>query len=187
MNKFQARQSLNMKVPNESIPVEDYLQEPQWLVAAITEADRLETLKDNLFRLKLRPKKFMKLQFEPQVDLKVWTDDNKTLHIRSHDYQLIGLEDLQDSFDLELSGELTPVGHRGSKTQLEGEARIQVSLEKPRVLRLVPDAVLKTAGNAFLGGILGTMKGRVRRQLVQDYRRWVEAQESDQPAAKVAR
>lgn len=186
MKKFQARQSLKIKVPNESIPVENYLQEPQWLVAAITEADRLETLDDDLFRLKLRPKKFMKLQFEPQVDLRVWTDDNKTLHIRSHDYQLIGLEDLQDTFGLQLSGELAPVGHRGSKTQLQGEARIQVSLETPRALRLVPNTVLKTAGNAFLGGILGTMKGRVRRQIVQDYRRWVEAQESDQPAATAA-
>lgn len=160
-----------MKVPNEAIPVEEYLKEPQWLVAAITEANRIETLADNHFRLKLRPKKFMHLQFEPQADLKVNTDADGTLHIRSTGCRVIGLENLEKSFTMDLTGELGP-RRQGQTTWLEGIARIQVRFELPSVLSIIPKAVLKPTGNTFLGSILGTMKGRVKRQLVKDYQRW---------------
>lgn len=175
MQEFQAQQRLKMKVPNETIPIEEYLEEPRWLVAAITEADRIETLEDHHFRLKLRPKKFMRLEFTPEADLRVTTDNNGTLHIQSTGCRVLGLENLQESFNLDLSGELTPL-HRGEKTWITGTARLQVRFEPPPGLQLLPQAMLKPAGNAFLKGILTTMKKRIRKQLVSSYRQWVEAQ-----------
>ncbi|PSN20655.1 hypothetical protein C7271_01115 [filamentous cyanobacterium CCP5] len=182
MQTFYARQSLKLRVPSAPIPIEDYLQEPKWLVAAITEADQVEAIGDDCFRLELRAKRFMQLQFKPQVDLKIWMGTDGTLYIRSTNCQIIGLEDLQRSFSLELAGELAPL-HKGPKTWLHGSAQIEVNLELPAPLKMIPGTVMKSAGNSFLGGILKTMKGRVRRQLVKDYRRWAQVQATDTATA----
>lgn len=39
----------------------------------------------------------------------------------------------------------------------------------------MPDSVLDRTGRTFLSGILGTIKHRIERQLVEDYRAWVAA------------
>jgi hypothetical protein len=42
----------------------------------------------------------------------------------------------------------------------------------------MPPPVLDRAGKTFLSGILGTIKHRIERQLVEDYRAWVAATRS---------
>ncbi len=45
----------------------------------------------------------------------------------------------------------------------------------PPPLKLLPEPILNNSGQGFLNGILLTIKYRLERQLLKDYRRWVEA------------
>ena len=174
MRHFQVSQTLNMSVPNEVIPIEHYLRQPQRLVQAITDPSRIQQLAPSHFRLQLRPLQFMMLRLEPSVDLQVWTQDEGTLHLRSLDCEIRGAQLLPQSFSLELAGTLSP-HRRGTATELRGKADLKVQVDVPLPLKLLPEPVLERSGQAFLNGILLTIKYRLERQLVQDYRRWVKA------------
>jgi hypothetical protein len=58
-------------------------------------------------------------------------------------------------------------------TELQGQADLQIHLELPPPIRFLPASVLDRTGRTFLSGILGTIKHRIERQLVEDYRAWV--------------
>ncbi len=179
MRHFQVSQTLKMAVPNEVIPIDQYLRQPQRLVQAITDPSRIQQLAPSHFRLRLRPLKFMMLRLEPTVDLQVWTEAEGTLHLKALDCEVKGAQFLKDSFSLELAGILSP--HcRGSNTELSGKADLKVQVEVPSPLQLIPESVLESSGKTFLKGILLTIKYRLEGQLIQDYRRWVRAK-STQP------
>ena len=173
MRHFQVSQTLKMVVPNEVIPIEQYLRQPQRLVQAITDPSRIQQLAPSHFCLRLSPLKFMMLRLEPKVDLQVWTEAEGTLYLKALDCEIQGAQFLQESFGLELAGTLSP-HRRGSETALSGKADLKVQVEVPPPLRLIPESVLESSGRAFLKGILLTIKYRLERQLVQDYRRWVK-------------
>ncbi len=173
MRHFQVSQTLKMVVPNEVIPIEQYLRQPQRLVQAITDSSRIQQLAPSHFRLRLRPLEFMMLRIEPKVDLQVWTEAKGILHLKALDCEIRGAQFLQESFGLELAGTLSP-HRRGSETELSGKAYLKVQVEVPPPLKLIPESVLESSGRAFLKGILLTIKYRLERQLVQDYRRWVK-------------
>ena len=116
----------------------------------------------------------MMLRFEPTVDLQVWTQAEGTLHLRSLDCEIRGTHLLRESFGLELAGTLSP-HRRGNDTELRGRAELKVRVDVPPPLKLIPESVLESSGRAFLKGILLTIKYRLERQLIQDYRRWVKA------------
>ncbi len=173
MHQFQVSQTLKMGVPNELIPIEHYLRQPQRLVQAITDPSRIQQLAPSQFRLQLRPLQFMMLRLEPTVDLQVWIQDEGTLHLRSLDCEIRGGDFLPQSFRLELAGTLSP--HRLlTTTELRGKVDLKVQVDVPLPLKLIPEPVLSSSGRAFLNGILLTIKYRLERQLVQDYRRWVQ-------------
>jgi hypothetical protein len=174
MRRFQVSQTLKMKVPNEEIPIEYYLRQPQRLVQAVTDARRIQPLASDQFRLQLRTLQFMMLQIESTVDLQVWTSDTGALHLRSLDCEIRGAAFLSQSFRLELEGILTPQ-RQGTITELQGQADLTIQVDIPPPLMLIPEAVLESSGEAFLSGILLTVKYRLERQLLQDYRRWVKA------------
>ncbi len=174
MRQFQVSQTLKMVVPNEVIPIEQYLRQPQRLVQAITDSSRIQQLAPSHFRLRLRPLEFMMLRIEPTVDLQVWTEAEGRLYLRVFDGEIRGAQFLRESFGLKLAGTLSP-HRRGSNTELRGKADLKVEVEIPPPLKLIPESVLESSGRAFLKGILLTIKYRLEGQLVQDYRRWVKA------------
>ena len=94
--------------------------------------------------------------------------------MRSLDCEIRGAQFLPQSFRLELAGTLSP-HHQGSTTELRGKADLKVQVDVPPPLKLLPDPVLEQSGRAFLNGILLTIKYRLERQLLQDYRCWVKA------------
>ncbi len=177
MHRFQASQTLRMAVPNEVIPIEHYLRQPQRLVQAITDPSRIQQLTLSNFRLQLKPLQFIMLSIQPIVDLKVWTQAEGVLHLRSLECKIRGAEFLPQSFSLELAGTLSP-HRRETITELRGRADLKVQVEVPSPLKLLPEPVLERSGRTFLNGILLTIKYRLERQLVQDYRRWVKANQT---------
>jgi hypothetical protein len=176
MHNFHTSQSLNLLVPNEVVPIEHYLKQPQRLVQAITDPRRIETVDDSVYRLSMRPLQFLGIHIEPMADLKVWSTADGSLCLEALDCQVRGpeyLSHINDTFSLGLQGKLTPQ-RQEFHTELTGQANLSIQLELPPPIKFMPHPVLDSAGKAFLGGILSTIKHRIERQLVEDYRHWVK-------------
>lgn len=183
MHEFHASQTLRLRVPHEAIPIEHYLRQPQRLVQAITDPRRIEVLGEGVYRLSLRPLQFFGLSIDPTADLRVGSLADGTLRLESVACQVKGPEYLSfvnESFGLALQGTLTPK-RQASYTELQGRADLQIHLELPPPIRFMPVSVLDRTGQAFLGSILTTIKYRIERQLVEDYRAWVATSQRQPP------
>ncbi|HSM80368.1 MAG TPA: DUF1997 domain-containing protein, partial [Nodosilinea sp.] len=149
-------------------------------VQAITDPRRIEVLGEGVYRLSLRPLQFMGISIEPTADLEVRSRADGRLELASVGCEVKGpdyLSFVNDSFGLALKGTLTPHRHP-THTELRGQADLQIQLELPAPIRYMPAAVLDRTGQAFLSGILTTIKHRIERQLIEDYRAWVSANQA---------
>jgi hypothetical protein len=182
MQEFRASQLLNLRVPNGPLPIEHYLRQPHRLVQAITDPRRIDQLEEGLYRLSLRPLQFLGISIQPTTDLRVWVLADGTLCLEAVDCQVYGpayLDYVNQSFSMGLTGRLTPQP-QAPYTALVGQADLQVQLDLPAPLALMPSAMVQTAGGRLLGGILATIKHRLERQLVEDYHSWAH-QQGDRP------
>lgn len=173
--QFHASQSIDLTVPELSIPVQHYLRQPQRLVQALADTSRVEILSENCFRLKMRPLNFLMLNLQPIVDLELQADANGAIALRSTGCKVLGVEYINDRFHLSLNGRLAPELVYG-KTHLRGLADLRVQVDVPPMLWLTPKPLLEATGNGLLKSILMTIKQRLTHQLLLDYRHWVEAQ-----------
>ncbi|KKI99238.1 hypothetical protein PROH_15980 [Prochlorothrix hollandica PCC 9006 = CALU 1027] len=173
--QFTALQSVALSISQEIVPVEHYLRQPQRLIYALIEPERVEQRSASLFRFKLSPLKFLMLKIEPTVDLKVWTGADGVLRLQSMATQLKGLETFDTGFDLKLIGNLAPY-RRGQKTELRGQADLMVQVDLPPSWVFMSRTLVQATGNALLKSVLTTMRQRLERQLLQDYENWVKSQ-----------
>jgi len=182
--RFTESQSVEILLSEERIPIQHYLRQPRRLVNALMDPSRIEVLGEDCFRLKMRPLNFMMLQVQPVVDLRIWSDSNGVLHLRSAGCEIRGVEYINQRFDLDLVGQLavlpvvTPPPNRTQPgIQLWGEVDLEIRIELPPALWLTPKSLIDATGKGMLRGILATMKQRLMHQLVADYRQWVADQE----------
>jgi hypothetical protein len=169
---FLATETLEILVPEETIPIQHYLRQPQRLVTAIADPSLMETLSPHHFRLKMRPLSFMDIyHFQPTVVLKVWAVANGTVHLRSESCEIRGIDYINHRFSLSVTGKLFPYQRKG-QTHLKGKADLTVKVDLPYPLRLTPKPLLEMTGNSLLKGVLGRIKQRLLSQLLQDYQQW---------------
>ncbi|WP_439345527.1 DUF1997 domain-containing protein [Vacuolonema iberomarrocanum] len=176
--QFHATQSIDLAVPELSIPVQHYLRQPRRLVNALMDSSRVEMLGQNEFRFKMRPLRFLSLSLQPIVDLRVEADAQGTIYLKSINCDVLGIDALKKHFHLDLEGYLSPVLVAG-QTRLDGNADLQVSVNIPPMLWLTPKALVESTGNTLLKSILMTIKQRLTHQLLADYREWVSDQLSE--------
>ncbi|MEM9244516.1 MAG: DUF1997 domain-containing protein [Cyanobacteria bacterium P01_F01_bin.153] len=153
--------------------LETYLGESQRVVAAMGQGSRWEALEDEKFRLALRPLSIFGLSFEPTVDLKVWQDKDKVLRLRSLDYDMAGIDYINQKFTLQLFGRLR-VTERDGDIYLKGVADLGASLIMPPPISYLPENAIISAGNGLLASVLKTIHQRLCENLVTDYQRWAE-------------
>ncbi|MFB2935164.1 DUF1997 domain-containing protein [Aerosakkonemataceae cyanobacterium BLCC-F154] len=171
--RFDASQSVEIAVPQQPIPIQHYLRQPKRLVQALVDANRIEQLSDEIFRLKMRPLAFMTLTIQPTVDMRVWADSEGTVHLESVASQIRGVEYINQRFALNLKGRLSP-HHINGITYLKGRADLQVQVELPPPFWLTPKPILETTGNGLLKSVLLTIKHRLMQQLLLDYAAWAK-------------
>lgn len=171
---FTAAQSVDLPVVEQPIPIHHYLRQPQRLVNALVDPTRVEHLSEDCFRLKLRPLLFMNLSVQPVVDLKVWTEPDGTVQLKSIGCEIRGIQYINQRFNLHLVGRLSPRCVNGV-THLQGRADLQVSVELPPPLSFTPKPFLEAAGTGLLRSVLLTIKQRLMHQLLLDYQRWANA------------
>ncbi len=171
---FFASQSIEITVPDQPIPIQHYLRQPQHLVHAIADPTLIQQLSQERFRLKMRPLNFLTLNFQPTVELKVWADSDGTVHLASLGCKIIGLDYINQRFTLKLNGKLYPYQTNGV-TKLKGRADLSVDVDIPLPLSLTPKPIIETTGNGLLKSVLLRIKQKLMHQLVLDYCQWANA------------
>lgn len=172
--RFKAMEVVHLSVPDAPVPIHDYLLQVDRLVGAIADPQRTEKLTDNQYRLQMQPIGFLDLyQFQPIVTLKIWCDRHHTVHLKSVDYQLRGLEAFMSGFKLTLEGTLKPVHHQ-DHLALQGRADLAVKLELPPPLWFTPKALLQNTGDRLLREVLQRIKKQILQQLIRNYQIWAQ-------------
>ena len=177
-NRFTASQSVQLAVPEQRVPIQQYLRSPQRIVKALGDRRRLERLSSDCYRLKMRPLKFFMLKIEPTVDMKIWADVKGTIHLKSVGCSLKGIEMINEHFQLELSGTMEPCCI-GDATYLRGGADLGLTIFLPPPFSMMPESVLRSTGNNLLASVLLKMKQKLMQQLLLDYCQWA-AREAEQ-------
>lgn len=169
--RFNASQTVEMVVSEQSVPIQHYLRQPQRVVNALAASSQIEQLEDERFRLKMRPLTFISLTVQPIVDLRVWAESDGTVHVQSVGCEIKGVEYINQRFKLSLIGKLQPVQSNGA-TVLRGRADLEVQVDVPMPIALAPKPFLEATGNGLLKSVLLTVKQRLMHHLLADYRAW---------------
>jgi len=183
--QFFASQSVELAVPDQSIPIQHYMRQPQRLIKALVDPNRTEQLTADSFRLKMQPVSFIMLSVQPIVDMQVWAELDGTIHLKSIGCEIRGVEYINQRFSLNLNGRLAPQQINGV-TYLVGRADLEVQVDVPPLLWLTPKSFLESTGNALLHSVLSTVRYRLMHQLLVDYRSWAIAQLNQAPDAAVS-
>ena len=126
----------------------------------------------------MRPLNFMEIyHFQPTVILKVWTDSEGKVYLKSESCQIRGIDYINDRFTLSLQGKLIPETNNQNQTYLNGKADLEVRVELPPPLWLTPKPFLEVTGNGLLKSVLLRIKQKLVSQLVKDYYNWVSNEE----------
>jgi hypothetical protein len=168
---FTADRSVELAVPKQPIPIQHYLRQPHRLVRSLVDANRVEQIGEDEFCLKMRSLSFFGFDLQPTVFLRVWTETDGTVKIVSTNCEIRGIDYIDRRFSLDLIGELSPYEQQG-QTYLEGYADLTVQVDLPPPLSFMPKAIVESAGNSLLKGILNTFKQRLLNQLLADYVVW---------------
>jgi len=183
LTKFTASQPVEIAVPEQPIPIQHYLRQPQRLVNALVDQRRIQQLSEEIFRLKMRPLSFMSLSIQPTVDMRVWAESNGTIYLRSVGCEIRGFEYINQRFSLNLRGYLLPY-QSNTGTRLEGRADLEVQVDLPPPFSLTPKPILETTGNGLLKSVLLTVKQRLLHHLLADYCQWVISQTQEKSLGK---
>ncbi len=178
MLRFSASQSVTISVPPQPLPIEVYLSEVDRLMYALIDESQVEALGSDLFRVKVRPIRFIGLSLQPICDIKVWIEDD-TVRLTSNQCYLEGHESFNQKFSLNLQGYLV-VQATANGQKLRGQANLGVGVDLPQAMRLTPQPLLERGGNGLLNGILIALKQRMMRQLIQNYCAWASSDTSAQ-------
>ena len=173
-SQFFASQSVELTVPEQPIPIQHYLRQPQRLVYAIADPNQIQQLDPQRFRLKMRPVNFLSLNFQPTVELKVWVDAKGIVNLTSLGCEILGLDYINQRFNLDLKGILYHSQINGV-TKLKGKADLKVSVDVPFPLSLTPTPIIETTGNGLLRSILLRIKQKLMHQLLLDYSQWANS------------
>jgi Protein of unknown function (DUF1997) len=185
LTQFSASQSVELVVPDQPIPIQHYLRQPQRLIKALVDPTRTEQLSAECFRLKMHPLSFMMLSIQPIVDMEIWSELDGTINLKSVGCEIRGVEYINQRFSLNLQGRLAPQQINGI-THLVGKADLEVQVDMPPPLWFTPKPILETTGNTLLRSVLLTVRHRLMHQLLVDYRNWVTAQLEEAPAVGIS-
>lgn len=165
---FSASQRLDLPVDRNRRHLAAYLQQEERVIGALLDERQLSKLSPGTYRYTVTTLQVFQLQVKPVVSLQVQTDQG-SIHMRALDCELEGLGIVQD-FSLTLDATMICDEHG-----LSGDARLDVSVSQPPLLKLIPRQALEKTGASLLSGILLGIKTRVGQQLLTDFHSWVEA------------
>lgn len=174
--QFKAKQTVDITVQEQPVPIQHYLRQPHRVILALVDPKQTEQIQPDVFRLKMRPLKFMMLSVQPTVDMKIRAQSDGEIHLESVACKIEGVNFIDQRFNLRLKGILSPK-MMDNRTHLVGQADLWVEVDVPPPLAFTPRSMLETTGNGLLVSVLSTIKQRLMHQLLADYRKWAIAQQ----------
>jgi Protein of unknown function (DUF1997) len=183
--KFTAERSVDIAVPQQPIPIGHYLRQPHRLVRSLVDPNRMRQVSEDEFCLTMRTLSFFGFDLQPTVFLRVWTEVDGTVRVVSTNCEIRGIDYIDRRFSLHLSGKLSPYDKQG-QTYLGGSADLEVQVDLPPPLNFMPLAMVESAGNSLLKGILNSFKQRLMNQLLADYAVWANTNAQGNYADPVA-
>ena len=169
---FEASQKLDLPVRTGAERLPSYLLQEERVLGALLDSRQLTRLEPGRYRYVVTSLQVFQLQVKPVVSLQIDMEAD-TLVMRALDCELEGLG-IVDDFALNLEARLACTAHG-----LQGHAHLSVTVSQPPLLKLIPKRVLESTGESILNGILIGIKARVGKQLIDDYRSWCRATESN--------
>ncbi|XGV87055.1 MAG: DUF1997 domain-containing protein [Limnothrix sp. BL-A-16] len=168
---FFASQTIDMPVPPMRRSIAEYLRQPHRVALAVAQPGRVVALGGDRYRLSVQPLTFAHLQFQPVVDLRVWTDEAGVVRMRSVGCELVGLKELGNGLSLELVGQVRAIS-TSAGDRLKGVVDLKVRVKLPPPVDRLPATTVQSTGQLLLAQVLASMKQRLVEQLSADYRRW---------------
>jgi Protein of unknown function (DUF1997) len=170
LTQFTASQMIELRVEEAQLPIEAYWADPQRLMYALVEHDRVRSLGAGQFEISVRSLSFLGLTLQVRVVVEIWVEEGR-VRVRSRSCELMGAEFFNQRFELNLEGQLVALRSRQG-VKLWGKADLMVRVDVPLPLSLTPRPILEATGNALLRSVLVTIQQRMNRQLLADYRVW---------------
>lgn len=167
---FKAVQKLDLPVLEQPDRLPNYLREEKRVVGALLSSEQLTCLAAGSYRYEVNPLQLFQLRIKPVVELKAQQFPRR-LELDSVKCDLDGVPGITDNFQLSLRSWL-----QAEPNGLLGEAELSVEVDHPAILRLIPARILEATGESLLNGILLTIKGRVGKQVVRDFKNWCQVQ-----------
>ena len=162
---FDAKQKLKLSVTTNKEYLSDYLLQEERVVGAMLDSNKLIPEGKGKYKYNVTSFRVFQLDINPVVSIAV-ENDNGALKMSALDSKLDGLGIVED-FNLILKAYL-----EATRTGLEGEALLGVTVSQPPLLKLVPKKILESTGQSVLNGILLGIKARVQQQLIKDFSEW---------------
>ena len=169
MIHLYASQSVEIAIFPAPVPVHQYLMNTERLVHALAEPSQIKVLGAHRFQFSMRPIKFLMLTLEPVAEVQIYPNEHDEIVIYSDSCRLRNQALLNRRFSFKLQGWLAA---RPDNSGVSGNAELNISIDLPSAFRLTPKTLLESTGNTLASGILGTIKQRLQRRLLHEYRAW---------------
>ncbi len=169
MVHLNASQSVEIAISPAPVPIYQYLSNTERLVYSLAEPSQIRVMGRHTFQFSMRPIKFLMLTLEPVADVQIYPNDSGEIIIYSDSCRLRHQALLNRRFSFKLQGWLAA---RADNSGVFGNAELDIHIDLPTAFRLTPKPLLESTGNAIANGILNTIKQRLQRRLVHEYRGW---------------
>lgn len=169
MIHLHASQSVEIDIAPAPVPIHQYLMNTERLVYSLADPSQIEVLGLHQFQFSMRPIKFLMLTLEPIAEVQIYPNEHNEIVIYSDSCRLRKQALLNRRFSFELQGWLAA---RPDNSGVSGNAELNIAIDLPSAFRLTPKALLESTGNTIANGILGTIKQRLQRRLLHEYRAW---------------
>ncbi|NJK72464.1 MAG: DUF1997 domain-containing protein [Synechococcaceae cyanobacterium SM2_3_60] len=173
---FAAQQSASLTLAGSRAEVEAFCQEPEHLVAALIDRDRVVRHGVDLFRVRMRPIQALGLHIQPIVDLRLTTAPGAQVTLQATGCHLAGNDWLNQHFGLDFQGILQPETATEQSVTLAGLADLHVHISLPPMLRFTPAPLVQAVGNPIMQGVLLAIRHSLSQELPRQFYYWQQRQ-----------
>mmetsp|Transcript_7367 Transcript_7367/g.22455 ORF Transcript_7367/g.22455 Transcript_7367/m.22455 type:complete len:234 (+) Transcript_7367:116-817(+) len=178
---FTSSRRFSGKVQGTALELREFMRtDPGGLVKACWSEKFVQKLDENLYRTSMPPMQFLQFNLKAFADVRAtYDEDIQGIRLKSVgsrvDVPQMGID--AESFQLELSGVL--LGRDNSQNaMIDGKADLEVSLVLPSIARLIPKAMIETAGSQITSTVLDMMKRNLTLNYPRAHLRWLRYQQS---------
>lgn len=136
--------------------------------------DRVQTLEDGVYRVKLNPHGALGLTLQPSFDVQFTEHPPNRVEMKSLGARLVESSHDDAGFQAHFDGEALFM-HEGAGCRVNCWARMRVELALPAFLAWMPVGGLEAIGNGIIGPAMHALAQRLVPLMQRDIHRWVEA------------